>query len=265
MIKLAAVQLESSRDKRENLTKMRKWVEKISKFKPDLIVFPEDYEFCSVGESSKTIYGKAESLDGPWVRSVARIARNQNTSIIVGTYEREEKSKRVFNTTVYVDSNGEVQHVYRKAHLYDAFDYKESNKVALGDGPLSLVTLKDIRFGLCVCYEVRFPEVARTYALAGADLLVIPTAWIRGLLKEEHLLAMAKARSIENTMYVAISALIGGIYTGISAIFDPMGVPICRATDVESFIIGDIDKRRITEVRTRLPLLNQRRSNLYKL
>ncbi|MGA2462487.1 MAG: carbon-nitrogen hydrolase family protein [Candidatus Bathyarchaeia archaeon] len=265
MIRLAAVQLESSRIKGENLTKMRKWVGKISKFEPDLIVFPEEYMFYSVDESPKVIYRKAESLDGPWVRSVARIAKDHNTSIIVGTYEREEKTRRVFNTTVYVDSNGELQHVYRKTHLYDAFDYKESDEIAPGDGPLNLVTLKDIKFGLCVCYEVRFPEVARTYALAGADLLVIPTAWVRGLLKEEHLLTMAKARSIENTMYVAISALIGGIYTGISVIFDPMGVPICRATDTESFIIANINRHRINEVRNRLPLLNQRRSNLYKL
>jgi predicted amidohydrolase len=76
---------------------------------------------------------------------------------------------------------------------------------------------------------------------------------------------LAKARSIENTMYVAISAQIGGIYTGISAILDPMGVSISRASDTESYIISDISRERITEVRQKMPVLNQRRSDLYKL
>lgn len=265
MIRLAVVQLGTGKDKAENIAKMRTWVGRISASKPDLIVFPEGYMFYSPGEPKEVVYENSESLDGSWVNSVSKVAKDYNVSIVAGMFEKDREAKRVFNTTLYVGSKGELEHVYRKGHLYDAFGYKESDVFASGDGPLKVVTIGDVKFGVCVCYELRFPEVARTYALSGADLLVIPTAWVRGLLKEEHLLTLAKARSIENTMYVAISAQIGGVYTGISAVFDPMGVATSRASETESYIISEISRERIIEVRQKMPVLNQRRSDLYKL
>jgi len=264
-MRVAALQLSTSKDKAENLAKMRTWVGKINPSKPDLVIFPEAYMFYSPGEPREVVYEKAESLDGSWVNSVSNIAKDHNVPIVVGMFERDRETRRVFNTTLFVNSHGELEHVYRKSHLYDAFGYKESDIFSKGNGPLNIVTLNDVKFGLCICYELRFPEVARTYALNGADLLVIPTAWVRGYLKEEHLLTLAKARSIENAMYVAISAQIGGIYTGIASIFDPMGVPISRANETESYAICEISRERIVEVRQKMPVLGQRRSDLYKL
>lgn len=264
-MRLAALQLSTSKDKTGNIAKMRTWINKISASNPDLVVFPEGYMFYSPGESAEDVYEKAETLQGSWVSAVSKIAKEHNIPIIVGMFEKAQDIKHAFNTTLYVDSKGELKHVYRKAHLYDAFGYKESDQFEPGNGPLETVTFKDLKFGVCVCYELRFPEVARTYALSGADLLVAPTAWVRGYLKEEHLLTLAKARSIENAMYVVISAQIGGIYTGTSAVFDLMGVSISRSSEAEAFIVSEISRERIAEVRKKMPALNHRRTDLYKV
>jgi len=182
-MRLAALQLATSKDKAENAARMRTWVGKISASKPDLIIFPEGYMFYSPGESKEVVYENAETLDGSWVSCVSKVAEDYNVPIVVGMFERDPDARRVFNTTLYVSSKGELEHVYRKNHLYDAFGYSESDLIALGNGPLKVVTVGGVKFGVCVCYELRFPEVARTYALSGADLLVVPTAWVRGYLR----------------------------------------------------------------------------------
>lgn len=267
MIRLMVMQLESSPDKDTNLKKLEHWVKKAKALNVDLIVFPEIYMIYTGPKTTREeVYEYAETLDGPWVKSISKIAKSEGINIIVGIYEKDVLRKKVFNTAILIDNNGELIGYYRKSILFDAFTYKESSKVDYGDGPYKIYRIQDIDIGILICYEIRFPEISRIYALKGANLLVIPTAWVKGYLKEEQLLTLARTRALENTVYVGIAAQIGNEFTGISAIFDPMGIPIARALDTESYAIAEISKERIYNVRDKLPLLYQikTKKELYK-
>jgi predicted amidohydrolase len=166
---------------------------------------------------------------------------------------------------VTTNENGEIINVYRKTHLYDAFGYKESASVQPSDNPFKIFDFHGLKFGVMVCYEVRFPEIARTMALKGADAILIPSAWVKGYNKEDHWLTLIKARALENTVYIATSNQIGNIYTGITSCVDPLGVIIHRMNETEGFIVGEISKQRIIEARMVLPTLIQRNNKLYEL
>jgi predicted amidohydrolase len=114
------------------------------------------------------------------------------------------------------------------------------------------------------CYELRFPEIARILAMQGAEVILVPTAWLAGRMKEEHLHVLAKARAIENTVFVAVASQTGRIFTGRSLVVDPFGVSICDAGEEEGLVTAEIDLDRIRRVRKSLPSLGQIRTDVYQ-
>src|ERR1017187_6880253 len=117
--------------------------------------------------------------------------------------------------------------------------------------------------GMMTCYELRFPEMARILALQGGELILVPTAWLAGRMKEEHLHVLAKARALENTVYVAVASQTGRIFTGRSIVVDPFGVSICDAGEEEGLVTAEIDLERLGRVRKLLPSLEHIRNDVY--
>jgi predicted amidohydrolase len=113
--------------------------------------------------------------------------------------------------------------------------------------------------GLMTCYDLRFPEHSRALVDAGATILAIPAAWVRGPLKEDHWMTLLRARAIENTVYVAAAAQCGRQYCGHSALIDPLGVAVAALGEDEGVVIGDVDEHRLTSARARNPALQHRR------
>jgi len=116
-----------------------------------------------------------------------------------------------------------------------------------------------------ICYDLRFPELSRLLTIKGADALVAPSAWVAGDMKEEHWLTMIKARAIENGSYVIAPNQVGNIYCGKSMVVDPFGVLLLDMGQREGMEMVDIDKARIQQVRRSLPLLRNRRTDIYRL
>src|SRR5690606_20718246 len=126
----------------------------------------------------------AEGLDGDFVRTLRSSASAHGVVIVAGLVETA--GERVRNTLVAVDGDGVIA-TYRKQHLYDAFGQTESEWIEPGPlGAAETFEVGGLRFGLMTCYDLRFPEVARTLVDAGADVLVVPAEWVRGPLKEHH-------------------------------------------------------------------------------
>ncbi|WP_148691147.1 carbon-nitrogen hydrolase family protein [Acidianus manzaensis] len=260
---LSTVQLTTSVNKDENLRKIQQYIEKAKTANSDIVIFPEASMFFSPPEESREVlYKKAEDLNGPWLTQIKKTAKENEINVILGIYEKSD-NKKVYLTAVLIDKEGEIKYAYRKTHLYDAFNFMESERIEPGKDYYTPITINEFNIGILLCYELRFPEIARTYALKGADLLIVPAAWVKGYLKEDHLLTLAKARALENTSYLALSSQIGNIFTGYSMIIDPLGIPISRSTEKEGIITAEIDKERIKEVRATLPVLYQRREDLY--
>jgi predicted amidohydrolase len=119
--------------------------------------------------------------------------------------------------------------------------------------------------GLLICYDLRFPELSRLLTIKGADVLIAPSAWVAGEMKEEHWQTMIKARAIENGSYIVAPDQVGNIYCGKSMVVDPFGIVLLDMGKREGMEIVDIDKRRIHQVRSSLPLLKNRRTDIYTL
>ena len=135
---------------------------------------------------------------------------------------------RVFNVLVTV-RDGEIVAQYRKLHLYDAFSAKESTNVKPGEEIPGIIEVAGLKVGVMTCYDLRFPEMARRLAVDGADVIVLPAAWVRGLGKEAHWEVLVTARALENTCYVVAVGECGERNIGASMVVDPLGVAIARA------------------------------------
>jgi predicted amidohydrolase len=231
----------------------------------DLVILPEYSMFPPDGLSPEEVYALSEGLDGPFVEEFTRFAEEYSTYVLVPILERSGAPPRVYNTSVLISPRGTAVATYRKLHLMDALGVRESSYVVPGDRPSPVVEVAGARVAVAVCFDLRFPELFRLYALAGAEVIAVPAAWYRGPLKEEVLHTLARARSIENTVYVAVANQFSDRFTGRSAAVDPMGVVLADLGVGERYAEVVLDLDYLGEVRRQLPLLDLRRVDVYEL
>ena len=273
---VALVQMKSSEDKDENLKLSLDFVKEAAKKKASLICFPEfQMAFSPRSQSLKGLTKIAETMDDSnFVLTLGEAARRNRINIIATLYEKNTKNSRttinqfdnrVYDTAVIINSNGVIYSVYRKLHLYDALGFKESAKLMAGNSIEKPVKMSAGNIGLMICYDIRFPEVSRILAINGADILVIPSAWVHGIMKEEHWQTILKARAIENGSYVVAPDQVGHIFSGRSMVVDPFGIVMLDMGNREGMEVIEIDKSRIQKARESLPLLKNRRTDVYNI
>lgn len=266
MKRIALVQMRSSEDKQENLKKSIDFIAEAAGKGADLVCFPEFQMAFSPGSQSATqLAGIAETVRGSFISTLAAAAKKNKIGVVATIYEKSGKSNRVYDTAVVVSSTGKVSSVYRKLHLYNALGFKESAKLAPGKTIVKPAKTDAGSVGLLICYDLRFPELSRILSVRGADVLVAPSAWVAGEMKEEHWQTMVKARAIENGLYVVAPDQVGNIYCGRSMAVDPFGVVLVDMGQQEGVEVVDIDRSRVQKVRKSLPLLKNRRTDVYKL
>ncbi len=248
-----------------NLGRVRQAATTAAALGAQLAVFPEGTH----ARFSVDLRAVAEPLDGPFCRELADIAKATGVAVVAGVFESAPDG-RVYNTTVGYDATGRLAAAYRKIHLFDALGHRESDSVAPGD-ELVIADLAGLRVGFMTCYDVRFPELARALAVAGADLLVLPAAWAAGQFKEEHWVTLVRARAIENTIWVAAAGQVpdpseqptrAPTGVGRSLLVDPMGVVRLDLGPAEAIAVGDVDTEQMAEVRAVLPSLANRREDV---
>lgn len=264
MTKIAIAQLQSSTDKAGNLRKARGFIDDAKSKGAEAIAFPEFLmAFSPASQSAAELTAVAEPVDGPFIAALREAAKKSNLAILAAIYETSAVTNRVYDTAVWIDGAGNIASVYRKLHLYDAFGFKESDKFHPGDDIAPLINLGAAHCGTMICYDLRFPELARLLALAGANILFAPSGWVQGDLKVDHWQTMIKARALENGCYVIAPNQVGNIYTGHSLAVDPLGRTLVDLEEKEELAMIDIDLALVEEVRGKLPLLQNRRSDVY--
>ncbi len=255
---VALLQLAATTDSEHNRAAVRKRLERLDGSGVDLVVMPEG-AMHDFGETGHSLAGAAESVDGPFVEMLADQARQLGATIVGHIFERSESGDLPYNTAVVIDPAGALVATYRKIHLYDSFGFLESERLSAGPTTPVAVDVGGVRLGLLTCYDLRFPEHARLLVDDGADVLVVPAAWVRGPLKEDHWVTLLRARAIENTVYVLGAAQCGPNYSGRSVVVDPMGIVVAGAGEAEADVITEITTERVAEARRRNPSLANRR------
>jgi predicted amidohydrolase len=197
---------------------------------------------------------------------VARAAVEHGLYVVMGMSERAPgESYRAYNTAVLVSPSGERLAVYRKVHLYDSLGGTESKVITPGGELPPVVQTPLGRVGLQICYDIRFPEWSRILVLKGADIIVMPTSWVSGPLKEEHWVTLVRARAIENTCWIVAPDQIRSDRIGRSLVVDPMGVVVADGGEEPRLIVADLDVDRVRRVRANLLTLEHRRPDLYAM
>ena len=263
-MKVAVAQFKASINKEINLKKIIYFICKAAKNKASLIAFPEFMMFyTNSSQTPKELASLAETIDGNFVNSIANAAKENQIQVVGSFYEKSPKKDRVYDTSFFIDKSGKVISTYRKIHLYDALGFRESDKMTSGSKISKPVKSSIGKIGMMICYDLRFPEMSRSLAVAGSEVLVAPSAWVKGENKEEHWLTINKTRAIENGCYVIAPDQVGNIYCGRSVVVDPFGRILLDMKKKQGIEYAQIDLKKVKQVRKVLPLLKNRRTDVY--
>lgn len=263
-MKVGVVQFRASTNKETNLKKIIHYISVASKNKASLVAFPEFMMFyTNSSQTPKQLANLAETIHGNFVNTIAKKAKEYQIEVIGSFYEKSSKKNRVYDTSFVINKLGKVISTYRKIHLYDALGFRESDKMTSGSKIVKPVKTSIGKIGMMICYDLRFPEMSRSLAASGSEILVVPSAWVQGEMKEEHWLTINKTRAIENGCYVIAPDQVGNIYCGRSVVVDPYGKILLDMKKKQGISYVEIDLKKIKQTRNVLPLLKNRRTDIY--
>jgi predicted amidohydrolase len=263
-MKVAVVQFKASTNKEENLKKIISYVTKAASKNATLCAFPEFMMlYTKSSQTSKQLADLSETINENFISSISKVAKENHIQVVGSFYEKSKKNNRVYDTSFVINHLGKVISTYRKIHLYDALGFKESKKMMPGSKIAKPVATSIGKIGMMICYDLRFPEMSRTLALAGSEVLIAPSAWVKGPMKEEHWITINKTRAIENGCYVIAPDQVGNIYCGRSLVVDPYGKVLLDMKKKQGISFVDIDLKKVKQIRKILPLLKNRRADTY--
>ncbi|MBU0513566.1 MAG: carbon-nitrogen hydrolase family protein [Proteobacteria bacterium] len=267
---LALIQMRVESDPAANRAKAENFLRRAREHGADLAVLPEMF-VCPYDQARFPEF--AEPLpDGPTGRMLSSLSRELGMAVVGGSLPEQDAAGRVFNTSPVFDTQGRLIAAHRKVHLFDVdlpgMRFFESTTLSAGE-ELTVFDLSGWRIGLGVCYDVRFPEPWRLMALGGAELMVVPGAF-NPVTGPAHWDLVLRARAVENTVYVAgvsPAPTPGASYQawGHSKLVDPFGEIVASLERQEGLVLGSLDRTRLRAVRKRLPVLDQRRTDLYSI
>jgi len=266
---IAVVQMNSQEDKKKNLQKAEKLIDEAASKGTKVVALPEMFNFLGPG---KELSSQAENIPGPTIERMSNKAMQYKIYILCGSIsEKSTEFDKPFNTSVLIDPQGEIIARYRKIHLFNLEIkedplYKESTFIQSGREIVNIDT-KLTKFGLSICYDLRFPELYRKLTFNGARVILIPAAFTLHTGKD-HWESLIRARAIENQVYIIAPNQIGSHLPGKqcygkSMIVDPWGIVMSKASDKEMVIYAELDLSYQDEIRKELPSLLNRRKDIF--
>jgi deaminated glutathione amidase len=269
-LKVALVQLDAGADPERNVAMAASLADDAAAAGARFVALPEYLQYRGDDDGFRA---SARPIPGPFSERFAEVARRRGAWILIGSLaEASDDPRRPYNTSVLLDPSGAIAATYRKIHLFDvAVDAGpvdvESARVSPGNEPV-LADVDGVRVGLTICYDLRFPELYRTLALAGAEVLTVPANFTERT-GRDHWEVLLRARAIENGAYVIAPSQVNGppgqpAY-GRSTIVDPWGTIVAQAPDVVGIVTAEIDTERVAAVRRQIPVLANRRPGAYRL
>ena len=229
--------------------------------KPDVLVLPETW---NTGFFPKENLSQLSDRDGELTKvRIGALAKQHQVNIVAGSVSNVRNGK-VFNTAMVFDRSGACVASYDKTHLFSPMG--ENDYYTPGDH-LCTFSLDGIRCGLVICYDIRFPELVRSLALQGIDVLFVVSQWPKARIP--HLRSLTTARAIENQMFVVCCNSCGTagetVYGGNSAVIEPFGEPLTLAGETEIIVSANLNMQILETIRSNIPVFQDRRPKLYQL
>ncbi|NYB52369.1 MAG: carbon-nitrogen hydrolase family protein [Methanobacteriaceae archaeon] len=237
----------------------------------DMIILPEMWN-CPYENSLFPEYAERRNYS-PTLDAISKAAKKEKVYIVAGSIPEKDDNNNIYNSSFFFNPRGKVIGVHRKVHLFDIdmpgkITFKESLTLKAGDR-ITVVETGLGKIGICICYDMRFPELLRLMTLEGADLIVVPGAF-NLTTGPAHWKPLIQVRAVDNQVYMAATSPARDpnasyVAYGHSMVVDPWGTVIGEAGTGEEIIYATIDSERIQEIRNELPLLKNRRRDIYNL
>ena len=246
---------------KENFPLAEKLIVESVKAQPDVIVLPETW---NTGFFPKENLAELSCKNGYEVNNrIGELAKKYKVNIVAGSVSNV-RGGMVYNTAFVFNRAGSCIAEYDKTHLFTLMG--EDDYYTCGDH-LCRFELDGVKCGIIICYDVRFPELTRSLALQGLDMLFVVSQWPKERIF--HLQTLTVARAIENQMFVVCCNSCGTagktVYGGNSAIIDPWGQTVVAAGEYEEILTGDCDLNTLTYIRNTIPVFRDRKPNLYNI
>ena len=260
-IAVASIQMDvADKDRDRNIEKAVRMVGEANKRGCRFVLLPEMFVTSFRYEYIEEI---AEPLPGTAIAPLMEAARQYQLTILAGSVP-ERVDEKIYNSSVLISPDGSIAGVYRKIHLFPLMG--EDEKLVPGDKLVVLQT-EFGRIGFMICYDLRFPELARSLAALGAEIIVVPAQFPYPRL--DHWRALLQARAIENQCFILATNRVGRYehtkFFGHSCLYDPWGELRFSAGDEEGIVWGELEQEKVAEVRQRIPCFKDRRPEIYKL
>ena len=269
-IKVAAIQMPTVTDKMQNVRTAGIYLEKIKDEKPDFVIFPEMF-CCPYQTQNFPVY--AEEEGGPVWQQLSEYAKQYGIYLIGGSMPEKDAEGKVYNTSYIFDRQGKQIGKHRKVHLFDidvtgGQTFKESDTLTAGDHDTVFDT-EFGRMGVMLCFDIRFPELARMMVNDGAKAILVPAAF-NMTTGPAHWELSFRTRALDNQIYMIGCAPMrdesaGYISWGHSIVTDPWGRVIDMLDEKEGVLLTELDLDYEEQVREELPLLKSRRKDMYRL
>lgn len=267
--KIALCQMPVDESKAQNIIRAVEIIKEAA-MNSDLVILPEMWN-CPYETSLFPEYAE-EKENSPTLDAISKVAKEEKVYIVAGSIPEEYKG-RIYNSSFFFSPQGEVIGVHRKIHLFDIdvpgeITFKESETLSAGND-LTIVETDLGCIGICICYDIRFPELIRLMALDGANLIVVPGAF-NLTTGPAHWETIIRARAVDNQVYMAAISPVRDetasyVAYGHSMVVDPWGTVLAEAGTGKNVIYAEINIGRVEEVRKELPLLKNRRNDIYLL
>ncbi len=270
-LRVGLLQLQPTRDVQANLKDVLWAVQAAAAQGAELIVVPEN-ALC-IGTNAE-MRAAAVTIDGPEITALREAARSAHATVVLGGFKQKSERPLLQNTALVIRDDGTIQGSYDKIHLFNAVvngtSFRASDVESAGD-QLVIANVKGVKVGLSICFDIRFPEMFRRLAQAGAEVILIPAAFTQTT-GEAHWEVLVRARAIENEAYVVASATItsddaieSGFQTyGHAMVVDPWGVVLADLGEESRAVrVVELDLDKVAQIRAKLPVLDVARHEVY--
>ncbi|PPR50386.1 MAG: 2-oxoglutaramate amidase [Alphaproteobacteria bacterium MarineAlpha5_Bin5] len=262
-IKITQIQFQAKSTPSENAILLESYFQKTITFKPDLICTPE----CSniITNDKKYLFDNSTyQKNCPILNMAKSFAKSNNVYVNIGSLLLKKRNqKKLVNRSIMINQRGEIEKTYDKIHMFDVNinqkeTHRESESFSSGN-KIVIISIKKIKVGFTICYDLRFPNLFRKLAKKGAKIILIPSAFTVPS-GRAHWEILVKARAIENSVFTIATNMCGTHHTkrktyGHSLLINPWGITLARGKNTPVILNSTIDISEVTKVRKKIPAI----------